>query len=230
MHKPHQKLKTLRATFLVSLLASLFTLGAVAAEGALTTYVYLKPNQQTAVLGYLSQHNLQEGDVVPFYYKTYYPNGKRYHDPHYVFANTYMPGRDGPNVNQGQGYLIDGEYWKSTEHYYQASKFPGNKAYRQVIKNADSGGKAAKLGQANKPGKDHQWNSHKKQIMYHALQEKFSQDTHAQNILLNTGDKILIEAAAGSTNFRPDFTWGIGDDGSGQNWLGELLMKVRGEQ
>lgn len=185
------------------------------AADSLTTYTYLKSNQQTAVLGYLDLHNLVEDDVIPFYYS--------YH-PYYIFANTYMPGSD---VNQGEGYLIDGEYWKTTEHYFQAMKFPGNPSYQNTIKQAPTGGAAAKLGKANKPGKDKNWYHVKKAVMHTALIAKFSQDATAQATLLGTGDKILIEAAAGSTNFNPDFTWGIGDDGSGSNWLGELLMQVR---
>jgi len=38
---------------------------------------------------------------------------------------------------------------------------------------------------------------------------------------LNTGDKILIE------HTYKDSYWADGGDGSGQNWLGKILMIVR---
>ena len=68
--------------------------------------------------------------------------------------------------------------------------------------------------------------------MYHANLAKFSQNEHARQALLCTGDKILAEASPYDT------IWGIGMEASdpnstspakwkGKNLLGKALMRVR---
>lgn len=60
-------------------------------------------------------------------------------------------------------------------------------------------------------------------IMLRALRAKFSQHSNLGNELKGTGNKQLIEHTFN------DKYWGDGGDGSGQNWLGKLLMQVRTE-
>jgi len=78
------------------------------------------------------------------------------------------------------------------------------------------------------------WNYVAKKIVFKGNLARFSQHEDLQNLLLSTGDKILVEASP------YDKVWGIGlreDDPNatkpekwlGQNWLGEVLMKVREE-
>jgi len=57
--------------------------------------------------------------------------------------------------------------------------------------------------------------------MKEAVYAKFTQNKNLKQILLNTGDKILIE------HTYKDSYWADGGDGSGQNWLGKILMIVR---
>ena len=59
--------------------------------------------------------------------------------------------------------------------------------------------------------------------MYVALYAKFTQHEHLRKLLLETGDRKLIEHTS------RDSYWGDGGDGSGQNKLGKLLMKLREE-
>ena len=70
--------------------------------------------------------------------------------------------------------------------------------------------------------------------MYKINYEKYFQNTRLKNILLNTGDKMIIEANPKDTR------WGIGlsaeDDRvldesqwQGENLLGKVLMQVRQE-
>ena len=59
--------------------------------------------------------------------------------------------------------------------------------------------------------------------MYVALYAKFTQHERLTKMLLDTGDRKLVE------HTTRDSYWGDGGDGSGQNRLGKLLMKLREE-
>ncbi len=76
------------------------------------------------------------------------------------------------------------------------------------------------------------WNKVCKRIVFEANQAKFSQDEDLKQLLLDTGDRILVEASP------LDKIWGIGlakedplaldqNQWKGTNWLGEVLMQVR---
>jgi ribA/ribD-fused uncharacterized protein len=58
--------------------------------------------------------------------------------------------------------------------------------------------------------------------MLDALRAKFA-NLQARDLLLSTGSRPLAEASPF------DYFWGTGQDGSGQNVLGILLMQVRKE-
>ena len=59
--------------------------------------------------------------------------------------------------------------------------------------------------------------------MYIALYAKFTQHEPLMKLLLDTGDRKLVEHTS------RDSYWGDGGDGSGQNKLGKLLMRLREE-
>lgn len=59
--------------------------------------------------------------------------------------------------------------------------------------------------------------------MYDTLKAKFTQYEVLKELLLETGDKILIE------HTENDAYWGDAGDGSGKNQLGKLLMRLRKE-
>ena len=60
-------------------------------------------------------------------------------------------------------------------------------------------------------------------VMYKALLAKFSQNLGLKELLKGTGERKLIEHS-----FYDSF-WGDGGDNTGQNYLGKLLMQLRGE-
>ena len=64
-------------------------------------------------------------------------------------------------------------------------------------------------------------NKVKEEIMYKGLFAKFTQHKNLKNVLLDTQDAILQEDSP------TDYIWGTGADGTGQNLLGFILMKVR---
>ncbi len=120
-------------------------------------------------------------------------------------------------------YMVDVEFdgftYPSTEHAYQAAKSLNEKA-REAIRNADTCGRAKKMGQKVTLRKD--WEDVKRSVMLGLLRKKFAhEDLKAK--LLATGTAELVEG-----NWWGDTYWGV-CKGKGKNWLGRLLMQVRDE-
>jgi len=67
------------------------------------------------------------------------------------------------------------------------------------------------------------WHSIKDDIMYEVLKAKFVQNPNLRQALLATGASVLVERTAN------DNYWADGGDGTGQNKLGQILMRVRTE-
>lgn len=117
--------------------------------------------------------------------------------------------------------VLAGKRWPTSEHYYQAQKFDGER--REVIRRAKTPGEAARLGRSRKFPLRPDWEAVKVRIMHQAVLAKFSQHRELRAILLSTEDALLVEHTD-----RDDF-WGDGGDGSGKNMLGRILMQVREE-
>jgi ribA/ribD-fused uncharacterized protein len=116
--------------------------------------------------------------------------------------------------------LINDKVWTTTEHYFQAQKFIGTK-FEEEVRNATTAMIAAKMGRdKNKPlRKD--WEQVKDDVMREAVRAKVEQHKEVRDILISTGNCILIEH---TTN---DSYWADGGDGSGKNMLGRILMELR---
>ena len=67
------------------------------------------------------------------------------------------------------------------------------------------------------------WEQVKIGVMHKVLLAKFTQNDRLRWMLLNTGDRRLVE------HTHRDSFWGDGGDDSGQNNLGKLLMQVRSD-
>ena len=120
-------------------------------------------------------------------------------------------------------FELDGKQWLTTEHYFQAQKFPGNEAYQEKIRLEKSPMVAARLGRSRAQPIRPDWEQVKDELMKAALLAKFRQNKDIREILLSTGDAQLVE------HTKNDRYWGDGGDGSGKNKLGLLLMEVRAE-
>lgn len=120
-------------------------------------------------------------------------------------------------------FELDGKQWLTTEHYFQAQKFPGNEAYQEKIRLENSPMVAARLGRSRAQPIRADWEQVKDELMKTALLAKFTQNKDILAILLSTGDAQLVE------HTKNDRYWGDGGDGSGKNKLGLLLMEVREE-
>lgn len=134
-------------------------------------------------------------------------------EPYYEFTNFYHC-----NV------FIDGKNWPTTEHYFQAQKFVGT-PYLEKIRKLPTPRDAFQLSRDPQVSRWRRadWESVKDDVMLKALRVKFSDDLRLRTMLLNTCDRKLIEHTAN------DSYWGDGGDGTGQNKLGKLLMRVRRE-
>jgi ribA/ribD-fused uncharacterized protein len=117
---------------------------------------------------------------------------------------------------------LDGKVWPTSEHYFQAQKFAGTALVGQ-IRRASTPSEAARLGRSREHPLRSDWEQVKEEIMYRAVLAKFTQHDDLREILLGTGDAILVE------HTENDSYWGDGGDGSGRNRLGHILMRVRAE-
>jgi N-glycosidase YbiA len=117
---------------------------------------------------------------------------------------------------------LKGRVWPTTEHYFQAQKFAGQPDEEEV-RLAKSPMIAARMGRSRKRPLRPDWETAKLDVMREAVRAKFTQHEDLTTILLATGDAVLVEHTT-----RDNF-WGDGGDGSGQNWLGRILMEVREE-
>ncbi|MBQ4880619.1 NADAR family protein [Pseudoalteromonas luteoviolacea] len=121
----------------------------------------------------------------------------------------------------GYGFVLDGNKWRTMEHYFQAMKFEGTPQFDKTL-NCGSPKQAKDLGQSRAIPIRQDWDLVKEEIMLKGLREKFK-DSELRNILLGTGKKELVE------NSPYDKYWGIGPNGKGKNRLGVLLMQLRAE-
>lgn len=120
---------------------------------------------------------------------------------------------------------LGGEVWQTSEHYYQAQKFVGtqDQTLCQRIHNAPSPEMAAAIGRDPIHSVRPDWDAVKISIMYKAVSTKFMTYGDIAEILLSTGEQIIVEKSP------TDTFWGCGLDGSGQNHLGKILMRIRQE-
>jgi len=116
--------------------------------------------------------------------------------------------------------IINNKIWPTNEHYFQAMKFEGSER-EETIRLCKSPSIAKKLGKGGNLRSD--WEEIKINIMYIALKTKFTQHENLKSLLINTGNRELIERSL-TDNF-----WGNGKNGKGANNLGKLLMRVRSE-
>lgn len=117
---------------------------------------------------------------------------------------------------------MDGAWWPTVEHYFQAQKFE-DEAYRERIRVAPGPREAKNLGRTRDLPLRADWDEVKEEVMLAACRQKFATHEEAREVLLSTGDEELVE------NAPNDAFWGCGPDGQGRNALGRILMQVREE-
>ena len=120
------------------------------------------------------------------------------------------------------GFELDGAWWATSEHYFQAQKFINtDRPWFNKIREVKTPKEAAKMGRDRSHPLRTDWERVKDEIMQQAVLQKFKTHADIREILLATGNELIVE------NSPIDYYWGCGKDGSGKNRLGEILMTVR---
>ncbi|MBD1862664.1 MULTISPECIES: NADAR family protein [Trichocoleus] len=118
------------------------------------------------------------------------------------------------------GCELDGDWWLTSEHYFQAQKFIGT-PHAEQIRKLPTPRDAFNTAQTLKPFVRSDWLKARDDVMRKAVLRKFEFNPGIKAVLLATGDALLVE------NSPVDNYWGCGADGKGQNRLGQILMEVR---
>ena len=118
------------------------------------------------------------------------------------------------------GFDLDGAWWPTSEHYFQAQKFAGT-PHVETVRLAPTPMAAANVGRDRSLPLRADWDQVKDDVMRRAVLQKFAAHPDIRAILLGTGDETLVEKTTS------DYYWGIGTQGGGKNMLGQILMEVR---
>lgn len=158
----------------------------------------------------------------------------------YVFFWGHQPKKDGSICKTcfsqwfESSFSLNGISYLTAEHYMMAEKarlFDDQGALKQIIE-AKNPALAKKLGREIRGFDEVRWNERRFDAVVEGNLAKFSQHQSLKDFLLNTGDRILVEASP------VDKIWGVGmaEDHAnienpamwqGLNLLGFALMEVR---
>lgn len=116
---------------------------------------------------------------------------------------------------------FEGLSFPTIEHAYQAAKTL-DPVERIRIRNYEKPGQAKRRGKKVVLRPD--WEAVKFKIMEDLVRQKFTGNRNLKALLLETGDRPLIEM-----NTWGDRIWGVDEHGVGENNLGKTLMKIRAE-
>jgi len=132
----------------------------------------------------------------------------------YRFLSNFWPA---PVVYRGIQY-------PSSEHAYQAAKVGEHPKWDMLKRNLaqiQSPGKVKRISRSLRLRPN--WEEKKVSIMRDIVRAKFQQNEQLGRLLQDTDTAVLQEG-----NTWGDTFWGI-CKGNGENWLGRILMEVRGE-
>lgn len=158
----------------------------------------------------------------------------------YLFFWGHTPNKDG-SIGKScfsqwwvAPFTVNSIVYKTAEHWMMAEKarlFGDDKNLEKIIK-SNSPMEAKQWGRKIIGFTPEKWNEYKYEIVKQGNIYKFSQNTELKEFLLNTKNRVLVEASP------RDRIWGIGMGASnekaenpllwrGQNLLGFALMEVR---
>ncbi|MEX0917953.1 MAG: NADAR family protein [Candidatus Paceibacterota bacterium] len=114
---------------------------------------------------------------------------------------------------------IDGVVYKTAEHAYQALRMVPE--VREQILQTSSPLEAWRIAQTLKEGGKLDPAHDKDVLMERIFRAKLAQHPDIREILLESGDRELLKV------YPTDYYWGTGEDGTGENKMGKLWMKLR---
>ena len=121
------------------------------------------------------------------------------------------------------GFVMDGEYFQTSEHAFQYLKFVDtNKEIANKIRKSFSPNDARNIAHENKKTRSSNWSEVKYQNMEKVLRLKVEQNPIVKEALLNTKDFIIAENC-----IDEDTDWGLDSNNQGDNNLGKIWMKIR---
>lgn len=125
--------------------------------------------------------------------------------------------------------------FNTSEQYmmYQKAKLFGDYDTLAKIMATKDPREQKRLGREVKDYNDARWKAVARDLMVPGLLAKFEQNPLMGQVLMSTGDRIIVEASP------TDKLWGVGltendplildpANWQGTNWLGEVLMRTRG--
>jgi len=131
-------------------------------------------------------------------------------------------------------FTLDNIEYKTSEHWMMANKaklFGDHEIFKKII-NADKPGEVKELGRQIKNFDQLTWDKQKYEIVKSGNIHKFSQNQKLKDYLINTGNRVLVEASPVDTiwgigltqdskNIDNPYTW------KGLNLLGFSIMETR---
>lgn len=158
-------------------------------------------------------------------------------EPEYFFFYGHDPEKVGENAVFSQWYkkpfMVDGHRYVCMEQYMMSEKallFKDFDILKQILLCEDPK-KCKAFGRKVRHFDSEKWNGHSQNIVFKGNYAKFSQNPHFLRMLLETGDKVLVEASPF------DRIWGIGmreckaahdhHNWRGRNQLGYALTRVK---
>jgi ribA/ribD-fused uncharacterized protein len=162
------------------------------------------------------------------------------------FSNAYRESGGGHFSLPSPSEETPSRFWCVNQelHYRKAKIFGDDDTAKQILDEKEDAGRIKQLGRIVKGYDDDKWSELRYDVAKDAIYAKFVGDDALKKILLDTGDKIIVEAAT-------DKAWGIGyvefsteekrgakhkesgawdvppENWEGQNLLGRCLMDVR---
>ena len=161
--------------------------------------------------------------------------------PKFLFFWGHQPGKDGQITAscfsqwwESSPFVVEGITYTSAEHWMMAQKallFDDQATFDKIIL-AKTPAEAKKLGRAVQNFEQAKWEEKRFELVTAGNVHKFGQDPDLKTFLLNTQDRVLVEASP------LDPIWGIGlaasdpkaqdpEQWEGLNLLGFALMAAR---
>lgn len=164
---------------------------------------------------YLETKNAKLGHRIPLE-----PDGKTSGTIHFYHSD--QPWGDFSNFSR-HAVFLHGRIWPTVEHFYQAQKYADTPLEERIRCCSTPLLAKQTATEFSAESRRHDWDAAKELVMLEGLRAKFNQHPDLGRKLLGTFDRLLAE------HTRDDRFWGDGGDGTGQNQLGHLLMRVRSE-
>lgn len=118
------------------------------------------------------------------------------------------------------GFIVDGVYYPTAEHYYQSEKFDDVKIKNQIIA-CSTPKEASMIGRRRDLPRKKNFHDQKLFVMYQGVLEKFRQNPDIRSKLIESRNQEIREMTV-KENY-----WGMGPLLDGENHMGKILMMVR---